>query len=122
MGCSNNRDKKKTDSKPTEAKQIEENKITQDTLTSSFPVRIGNDTGVMKIAGLKTFENKELINSKFNISLTKIQGISVFKEVDKEILINSNERVHLKDTINRDYLDNAILKSIEFNFARGNTL
>ncbi len=98
------------------------NKIITDTLNYSFPMGIGNDKGSVKVVGIRTYEDEKLASSYFIISLTDFKNYSVFKKIDKSILIDSNEIVLLKDTFNSDYLNLAIIKDVEFNFVRSNTL
>jgi hypothetical protein len=122
VSCKYQTEKKSIDSESKEQKIDKSNKIINDTINSSFPVRIGNDKGSVKIVGQRKYENKKLTTSNFVISLVDITNLSLSKRIDKSILIDQNKIIILKDTINSDYLDSAIIKNIEFDFVRANTL
>ncbi len=122
VACADNPNKKATDIKSNLSEDIAPSTTTIDTITSLFPIQIGNDQGEVKIVGMRTFENNKFTNSKFIIALNELQDFSISKEVNKTILIDSNKTVRLKDTIHSDYLNGAIIKTIEFDFVRSNTL
>ena len=120
--CANEENEKEGMATVIEEQSPEKNEIFRDTISSSFPVQIGNDKGLVQIVGERTFINKQLADSDFLVSLDEIQGFSISKYIDKEILIDSNKTVLLKDSINVDYLNGAIIKEVEFEFVRSNTL
>ena len=98
------------------------NKIINDSVNSSFPVQIGNDKGSVTIVGYRKYEDNKLTTSSFIISLVDIAHISLSKKIVKSVLIDQNKTIMLKDTLNYDYLNSAIIKTIEFDFVRSNTL
>lgn len=120
--CSNNPENRLIESVGKELKPVASNEIIVDTLHSSFPVQIGNDNGSVNVVGIRTYENQQLTGSDFVISLNDIPSYSMIKRIDKTVLIDSNETVLLKDTVNSDYLNSAIIKNVEFDFVRANTL
>lgn len=122
VSCSNKSENNRIDSEIKESKPIESDKILTDTLDSSFPVQVGNDKGLVKVVGIRTYEGKKLTDSDFVISLNDITNYSISKKIDKSILIDSNTTVNYKDSVNSDYLNSAILKNVEFDFVRANTL
>ena len=105
-----------------ESKPIVSNQTIIDTIRTSFPVQIGNDKGLVKVVGIRTYRNEKLAGSNFVISLNNIPNFSITKRIDKSILIDSNETVLLKDTLNADFLKSAVIKTVEFDFVRSNTL
>lgn len=122
VSCSSKSENRLIDSENKEPKQVESNGIIVDTLKSSFPVQIGNDNGTVKVFGIRTYEDQKLTNSDFVISLNDVPNFSITRRIDKTVLIDSNETVLLKDTVNSDYLTSAIIKNVEFDFVRANTL
>lgn len=122
FSCSENGKNKSSVLELKESKVNESNKVTTDTMNSIFPVQIGNDKGSVNITGIRTFESGKLAKSGFVISLDEISDFSLVREIDKSVLIDSNGSVLLKDTINSDYLNSAVIKEIEFDFVRANTL
>ena len=122
FSCSCKPENRLIDSVTKQIKPVESKKIMVDTLTSSFPLQIGNDKGFVKIVGIRTFEGQKLTKSDFIISLNEILNFSISKQLNKSILIDSNETVFFKDTVNTDYLNSAIIKNVKFNSVRANTL
>lgn len=120
--CSDNGKNKSMESELKESKVTELNKVTSDTLNSIFPVQIENDKGSVNITGIRTFKNGKLAESGFVISLVDISDFSLIRELDKSVLIDSNGTVLSKDTINSAYLNSAVIKEIEFDYVRANTL
>jgi len=96
--------------------------IARDTTTATFPIQIGNDKGTVEITGIKTYANEDLTASHFLVSLLDVESYSITKRLSKSDLIDTNESVHLLDTTNADYLENAAINDLEFHFVRGNTL
>ncbi len=122
VSCSSKSENKLVDSDAEESKPVVAKQTISDTTRTSFPVQIGNDKGTVKIVGMRTFKNEKLAGSDFVISLNDIANSSITKRIDKGILIDSNETVFIKDTLNDDFLKSAVIKTIEFDFVRSNTL
>lgn len=122
ISCADHGKSKSTESEMNKSKTAEVNKVTSDTVTSSFPVQIGNDKGSVNVQGIRTFKGGKLTRSDFVISLADISNYSLVRDINKSDLIDSNGSVLLKDTIHSDYLNSAIIKEIEFDFVRANTL
>lgn len=122
LSCADKSEKKMIVFETSKPNSISTHKIVVDTLKSSYPVQIGNDKGLIKILGIKTYEGKKLTSSNFYISLNDIPKFTLYKQIDKNVLIDSNETVFLKDTVNYDYLNSALIKNMEFDFVRANTL
>ena len=120
--CANEENKKTGEAIVIEEKSSEKNELYRDTISSTFPVQIGNDVGLVQIVGERIFINEQLTDSDFLVSLGEIQDFSISKHLNKEILIDSNKTVLLKDSIKADYLNGAIIKEVEFEFVRSNTL
>lgn len=122
VSCANKLENRLIDSEAKEHSSVATSEILVDTLNSSYPVQIGNDKGIIKVVGIRTYEDQKLMISDFVISLNGIPNFSISKRIDKSVLIDSNETVLLKDTVNSDYLNSAIIKNVEFDFVRANTL
>jgi hypothetical protein len=122
VSCSNKTENKVDESDTEEIKPVVSNQILSDSTRTSFPVQIGNDKGSVKIVGVRAFKDEELSSSDFIISLNDIANFSITKRIDKSVLIDSNETVLLKDSLKGDFLKSAIIKTIEFDFVRSNTL
>ncbi|TCI85451.1 hypothetical protein [Tenacibaculum sp. M341] len=101
---------------------ISSQKITFDSITSTAPIKIGNNLGIINIKGERIYQHKKIIDSNFLITITDIPDFSFSKQIDKRILIDENQFIIFKDSTNRDYLENAVIKKIEFDFIRSKTL
>ncbi|WP_378289202.1 hypothetical protein [Aquimarina rubra] len=122
VSCSDKPDTKKEETTTSEQDPIVSNTVVIDTITNAFPVRIGNDKGVINVLGVRTFENQKLVASDFLISLYDIPNISISEKLNKRILIDSNDTILLKDSLHYDFLNTAIIKKVDYNLVRSNTL
>ncbi|WP_159038510.1 hypothetical protein [Brumimicrobium mesophilum] len=122
FSCSEKSENTLINSEALELNSIESNGIYLDTINSTYPLQIGNNKGFVKVFGVGTYKDQKLIKSDFLISLVNIPNFSISKKIDKAVIIDSNENLLLKDTVNYDYLDLAIIKNVEFKFVRANTL
>lgn len=120
--CLNTSKNKLVKEKSEEPKTTVSNTVIADTTNTSFPIQIGNDKGLLKITAYRSYKDQKLTNSNFIITLADIPQYSMSKKLSKRDVIDANETVILKDTIHADYLNGAILKKIEFDFVRSNTL
>lgn len=98
------------------------NTLHTDSLKKSFPVRIENSTGEIVISGFRTFKDKLLVDSYFTITLLNIDHYSIFKTIKASNIFEPNELQKEMDSVKGEFLDSAILKSLEFRSIRSNTL
>ncbi|WP_378184099.1 hypothetical protein [Aquimarina sp. SS2-1] len=122
VSCSSRSGTKKEDSKTYEQDPIVSNKIVMDTIDETFPVGIGNDKGTIRVIGVRTFKNRKLIDSDFLILLHDIPNIATSEKLNKDILIDSNTTVLLKDSLHYDFLNTAIIKKVHYDAVRLNTV
>ena len=122
VSCTNKTGNKTIASKTEASKPLKQDVLSADTLNTAFPAKVGGFNGTVNIKGIRNFKNDTLIASDFLISLDDISIFNVSRRVDKKILIDYNKFVYFKDTVNLDYLNNAVLKSVEFDVVRANTL
>lgn len=96
--------------------------VRQDTVITSVPIRIGNETGTVKIQGIRKYIMDEIVESYFIVELQDLPSHSLQRKLNKEIIIDDNTSVLFKDSTLSDFTDNAVVNNIEYASVRGNTL
>ena len=96
--------------------------IIRDTISAKAPVRIGNDFGKVHIKGVRVYRGNKLARSDFEISLEEIDAHPLVRPLNISSIVDSIQTVLFKDTTTQDYTQRAIIRSIDFEFVRANTL
>lgn len=110
-------------SKPEDKPQdVLENRMRVDSSSQGFPIQIGNEKGIMEVYQFQKFKNDEWQGGEFKLHLKNIPSHRLFKTLNKHRLIDSNSNVVYMDSAHSDYLQEAYIKSVTYDFVRGNTL
>ena len=119
-GCANTSEKKEIENvtkKQKEKDVVDKKSPLLDTLTTTYPIQIGNDKALITV--------KKIIGGNPNHFLIDLdyrneKAFSVY--ADKQVLIDSTKSPFFLDTIQLDYTAGAILTSIKYKAIRGSTL
>lgn len=97
-------------------------KVSTDTTLTSYPMRIANDRGTLYVTSIKQFENQELTDSRFNITLDGFNDYNLNTEIDVKTLLEDTRTSKDVDSTAVNYLESAVIKELKYDFIRSNSL
>ncbi|MEM7087587.1 MAG: hypothetical protein AAF489_15480 [Bacteroidota bacterium] len=120
-GCANTTEKKQTIQTTSENKKvndlIEEQLVALDTAKVTYPIKIGNDDGLVSVLKIS---NSKADHFVIDLDYRKEKVFSIY--ADKYVLIDSTQNPMFLDTLHSDYTRGARLVDVKYLFVRGGTL